>query len=1012
MDNNDPRLSQFPQVYMVEASAGSGKTYCLADRYVRLLTGSALKPEEIPLKTILAITFTNKAAIEMKERIIEFLKTMALFDPALEKRKKAAITIDYLIRNYNFFQVQTIDSFINSILYGCAFKLELSANFKTEELYNDYISYSFDRLIDKAGCDPKTLELFHKFLKQYIYIENKTSWFPKQSIISRLNALFSASNKYSSGFIRSNIDSDDIIARKKDILRDFVKLEKNLPVGTNALFAKKLKSLIQENENSFSIEDLSISFKKEFPANKGSNVPAEVDRLWAQIQKNIESLCGLEALSAFNYYIDIFNEVADILKDVSGRDDILFLDALNKRARGLFDEKAIGLPELYLRLAARFKHFLVDEFQDTSRLQWENIFPMVEEALSGDGSFFYVGDRKQAIYRFRAGEASLMDSVKLRFKDTNLIEESLLKNYRSRQSVVEFNNMVFSESNMERFLKDIKLSDTDKLQILDVFKGAKQTYRDNNPGGFVKVEFADNEETIKKSVLGVIEDLKKRFALGDIAILARKNEQAELFSSWLLENDIPVESEKTLNIRENSYIKEFVSLLKFLNSPIDNLSFASFILGDIFSSISGISTAQIQEFIFKLRCKSNKDTTYLYKEFRSRFPGAWSQFLEEFFKNVGFVPLYELLISILARFEVMDRFSSYQGFFMKFLELVKEEETENISISSFLEFFEKCPHEKLYVNVTKSDSVKVLTVHKAKGLEFGVVIIPSLEINAKVNNEVVIESREGLSLIRMKKAYANFSPNLGEIYQKEYKEALIDELNNMYVAFTRPADELYIFIPPKAANSLNQARLLFHEGKMESGKRQVYKKEKPKKQRAIMEISASLYKDWISLLKSEFSDENILEARQKILKGKVLHYILSFIGNLYSQDVGLIIKQAIEKAGPEFIFLKDFSEYKARISDLISRKSLEKYFFIKEADVFLEKEIVNKYGDTKRIDRLILTSKEAIIIDYKSSRELERADTYRDQVLEYIEIVKQIYPKLKVKGILIYLDDMTAHEVN
>ena len=210
MQDKSSRLLHPPQIHIVEASAGSGKTHCLAKRYVQLLINPALKPREIPLNTILAITFTNKSAIEMKERILDFLKRIALDKFADGKQKqdilsglaverpkaqeKAHRIMDELIRNYNFFQVQTIDSFINAILSGCAFKLNLSANFKTEKYYREYLVYSLDKLIDKAAEDDEVKALFCNFLLRYLSIENRTGWFPKQNILDAVSSLFFKNN--------------------------------------------------------------------------------------------------------------------------------------------------------------------------------------------------------------------------------------------------------------------------------------------------------------------------------------------------------------------------------------------------------------------------------------------------------------------------------------------------------------------------------------------------------------------------------------------------------------------------------------------------------------------------------------------------------------------------------------------------------------------------------------------------------------------------------------------------
>lgn len=1065
----DPRLLKFPQVLLVEASAGSGKTYTLAKRYIQLLISPYLKPEDISLNTILAITFTNKSAIEMKERILEFLKKIALdkfsnpeekkdilFSLGVEEdaaRNKSLKILDKIIRHYNFFQVQTIDSFINAILCGCAFKLDLSANFKTEKDYKEYLAYSLDKLIDRAAADKDTLRLFHNFLTQYLLIENKSGWFPKENILSAVGNLFFQTNKYTGQFRRSKVETEDLIRQKKNILKLAAELRQNLPEGTNAAFINSLAGFLEKNKEGFAVDNLSLYFnREEFPVNKGYKISAEVKRLWDGIRENLKELCEMESAFAFNYYVDIFVKVQDDLKIISSKDDVLFLEALNKEAHSLFDEKSLTLPELYYRLATRFKHFLIDEFQDTSNLQWDNLFLMVQEALATNGSLFYVGDKKQAIYRFRGGEVSLISRVKDHFKDFNLIEKSLVKNYRSQREIVEFNNLVFSKENINRFI-DIKERDNknfpailyeEREEIIKIFEGSKQDYLADKNGGYLKVEFIDvkNKEErnriLRSKITALIDDLNKRFSSADIALLVRKNDEVELLTSWLLEQGFPVESEKTLDIKQNSYIKELVSFLKFLNSPIDNLSFASFILGEIFLSASGMNNGEVEDFIFSFN-HGKKESLYLYREFRLKFPRAWEDLIEEFFKNAGIIPLYEFVVSIFAKFKVIDNFSAYQGFFMRFLEFIKEEEEENSTLASFLELFDKAEGDSLYVNVSQSEAIKVLTIHKSKGLEFPAVIIPFLEMNVKVDQEAVIVSLQTpqggpgrkhkaknkgaaadsktceaascseLKLIRLKKRYTDFSPGLETLYRESYFKSFIDELNNIYVALTRAEEELYVFAAAKAETGSNLAALLLPEMDIEKGEKKPYSKDISTKADFLIEIPPAGYKDWIRLLKDEFGDKTVLEARANILRGDILHYILSFIGSLDGLDKGVVLKAAIGQAEKKYPFIDDFSSFEDTAARLIEANELRPYFYVAGAQVYLEKEIVDSFGNAKRIDRLIVKEEEILVIDYKTGR--EKDGIYHRQIEEYTRIMRDIYPEKPVKGILIYLDDLSCEEV-
>ena len=309
----------------------------------------------------------------------------------------------------------------------------------------------------------------------------------------------------------------------------------------------------------------------------------------------------------------------------------------------------------------------------------------------------------------------------------------------------------------------------------------------------------------------------------------------------------------------------------------------------------------------------------------------------------------------------------------------------------------------------KNDSVKICTIHKSKGLEFSVVIVPFLEMNVKVDQEVIDEQAGEIKLLYLKKKYTEFSPFLSRLYKDQYMKSFVDELNSIYVAFTRAKNELYVFVSPKAEKGPNMATMLFPEPVLEFGKKVHYVKDK-KNRSSIVEIAPSIYKDWVHLLKDEFIDEGILHGRDKVLKGKVLHYALSFVENLHNQDKGIVVENALKMVPMKFPFVADLSEYKTAITRLLAKKELKPFFEVDDGKIYLEKELVDIYGDTKRVDRLIVKPKEAWIVDYKSAKDVE--GKYQKQVKEYIKIVKDIYPALKIKGFLLYLDDLSLEEIS
>ncbi|MDD4955657.1 MAG: UvrD-helicase domain-containing protein, partial [Candidatus Omnitrophica bacterium] len=746
------------EVVVVEASAGSGKTFALAKRYLQLIVSP--RPEElgVPLRNILAITFTNKATIEMKERILELLKKIALkkFTDSEEEKEmlgslgysekdvndKCRLIMDELIKHYNFFQVKTIDSFINAILSGCALNIDRSANFQIKNDYSQYLAYCFDLTLDAAASDKEMYDLLEDFLQHYLFVENRNGWFPKEDILKLIESLFQLSNKYAGYFSPYKAETKDLIKKRKYIYELIKELSFSFPQGLNANAIRSINNFLNQKEGIFDIADLPVCLSAQFPPmNKDKECEADFEKKWKKISKELTELIEFDSTAAYNPYVKLFNKFLYFFHSVSKKEDILFLEELNHKAHLLFSED-LGLPELYYRLATRFTHYLIDEFQDTSELQWRNLFPMVEDALSTGGSLFYVGDKKQAIYRFRAGEAGLFDLVKNDFSGRfNVIPKHLVNNWRSQKAIVEFNNEIFSKDNLRRAIIDSgmadEFADKDNIEeVLEVFKDSSQSYQDSNKEGFVSVERIvgktkqQNYDAVKDKLLKLIKELRGRFDYEDIAILARGNDDVELLSSWLLREKIPVESEKTLSIAEHHLIKEIISLLRFLNSPIDDLSFCAFTLGELFSQAAKIKTEEVTSFIFNLRKEDRaKNNLSLYLKFRAKFPQIWQSYFEELFKNVGFISPYELVTSIYSRFEVFENFPNHQAFFMKFLELIKSKEADYVGLSQFLAYLETAVIDDLYVDATHSDSIKVLTIHKSKGLEFSVVILPFLRID-------------------------------------------------------------------------------------------------------------------------------------------------------------------------------------------------------------------------------------------------------------------------------------------
>lgn len=1019
---------------IVEASAGSGKTYALAKRFLQLLINKQA-PSPDYLRTILAITFTNKAAYEMKERILEILKNIALdsFPSKGQKedvldslaidynfaRKQAYLLIEKIIHNYSYFGIKTIDSFINSLLLGCSLHIGRSASFTIKRNYKEYLLYALDTLIDKSLSNQELKKDFNEFLSHYLFVENRGSWFPKDKILDLMTTLFELVNRYGKDFSKYETSTDLLFNQKRCLYKKIKELIDNFPSGLNKRSKDSFLKFIEQNGCQFEIANLPNSLAKASPPlNKDKFADKDFLKKWHLIHKQVENLIEVEAETSYNSYIGLFNEVEDVFEIFAEKEDLLFLSQLNHQARFLFSKQGITVAELYYRLATRFQHYLIDEFQDTSQLQWNNLEEMISEGLASGGTLFYVGDKKQAIYRFRGGQSQLFDEIKRKFEPYQSDTVLLKKNWRSQKEIVEFNNLIFSQQNLKSFLEKSKISKEIGRrrylqEITDNFKNGEQTYKKGNNNGFVYIEKlnesdkTERNKIVRDKVVNLIKDLKKRFSLGDIALLTRDNREVELLTGWLIEEGFPVESEKTLCVLEHPQIKEIISLLQFLYSPINDLSFASFILGDIFSKETGIKKEKITDFLFNLYQSKEKENISTYRKFIKEFPKIWGSKFSSFFKTVGFVSPYQLIIAIYEQFNLPKNFPKAQAFFKKFLQLCKDSQEEKLGLWGFLTYLQNPEPDKLYVEINAKNSLKILTIHKAKGLEFSVVIIPFLKMDissetGRMGTKSYLERKgQKLHLLRITKEYLPFSSRLRNIYQNNYKLACLDELNNIYVALTRPKYELYVFIPRKSGNSLNQASFLIDQEKIERGKKVCYPR--LDSQQNIKKIKASQYRNWANYLSEESFPGQAAGNRKEKKEGIILHQALSVVGDCSKKNINIYLDQAMAQIKNNF-FSEDIKKYRKKIKEIITNKNLKEIFFPLKAGVYCEKEFINKKGETKKIDRIMIFKNKIMIVDYKKSR--SQKTEHRRQLKDYKEVVRAIYPQKTIRGVVVYLAEL------
>ncbi len=317
-----------------------------------------------------------------------------------------------------------------------------------------------------------------------------------------------------------------------------------------------------------------------------------------------------------------------------------------------------NIPEIYFSLGERIHHFLIDEFQDTSPIQWKTLRPLIENSLAQQGSLFIVGDTKQSIYTFRGGDWQIMKRMMTEeeFPSVARKMKELTTNYRSDEAIVAFTKKVFHEIVPQK----IPLAIAEKSGLTSFQQEVKPSAHGK---GFVEVfSFHRDKENPdaspeKQKLLDILAGCRDRgYRYRDIAVLTPKNSDVVEVSRWLNEANIQFISHSSLDVRTRKITGELLALLKFLDSPVDDLSFASFILGDLFRTVVSAENIHddLSSSILTHRSGDNDDEP-LYVHFRSLYPHLWEKYFESLFNRVGYLPLYDLLSDMYGTFSLFDK---------------------------------------------------------------------------------------------------------------------------------------------------------------------------------------------------------------------------------------------------------------------------------------------------------------------------------------------------------------------
>ena len=830
-------MSPTPSIRRITASAGSGKTYALTGRFLALLREAARGPgREAPpacsrsgqgpfaWSEIMAVTFTNKAAAEMKARIVEHLKRRALGDTtgttAADWPQATALAwLERILRRFDRLNVRTIDSLLSLLLSVFALELRLSPDFEAVFDVAEVFEELMDRVVARAETgDEAARAALVRAVDTLLVLDNApgmdvTGRFRDKALdvlrhrLEHPGALFADPAELH----RSVLALAEALGQAARAMEEAVAIESLDPMQLFSKFLAKCASdpTVLGNYSAFMLKSgLSECLKKRSPEpGPESRRLFEDLRLahdaWYTDRPLFEKARGLAGMAALT------DVLLDELAELQVERNILLKAYWEPLARHLLTEAA-GAPEAFCRMGSRLRHLLVDEFQDTSRGQWEAMEPLAQECLSKAGSLTIVGDVKQAIYGWRGGDAALFGEVMrspalTAMLDADPVTEPLEANWRSWRHVVEFNNRVFSRlgnAATARAVAGAMLGGDDAHaeaaagalagQMASAFADAAQQIspKTRDTAGYVRLtrleaaSVAELEARTRAETEALFRSLAARRPLRDLAVLVRSNDQAADVASWLIGLGLPVITENSLRLAEHAVVRQLVALLRFLDYPLDDPAFRHLVSGtEVFSHAGGPTRDELDAWL------ASRAGTPLYASFERDFPDSWAR-LEPFFRRAGLMSPYDCAREAVSLFRLLERHPDDELFIRRFLEVVHQAETRGcLSLSAFLDFWDRQGTEEKAPLPENADAVRIMTMHKAKGLEFEVVVVPFHHWSWQPRLELAVVERGGRRLL------SPLGKHLGPDWWPAAAKASAEQLNLLYVAWTRPRAELYAMLP-------------------------------------------------------------------------------------------------------------------------------------------------------------------------------------------------------------------------
>ena len=1072
------------ELLVYKASAGSGKTFTLAVEYIKHLI---LNPRAY--QQILAVTFTNKATAEMKERILQQLYGIWVSDPASEPylnriredlqrkslseddiRLAAGTALQYMLHDYSRFRVETIDSFFQSVMRNLARELELSPNLNIELNNTEVLSDAVDSLIEKLTPSSPVLAWLLDYINERIADDKR--WNVSNEIKRFGWNIFDEGYIEQGEGLRQQLKDPNTIKLYRNELREmetealeqmkgfydqFIgELEahaltpedlKGGARGIGSYFRKLRDGRLSDKDTVNATLKNSLDDAKNW-ATKTSAQKNDIIRLaetsllpllqdaetFRPRNNKIVNSCRL-SLQHLNK-LQLLAHIDEEVRELNREHNRFLLSDTNALLHNLVRDGDSSF--VFEKIGANIRNVMIDEFQDTSRMQWDNFKILLLEGLSQGADSLIVGDVKQSIYRWRNGDWGILNA--LGTKDSSfpfpVRVETLKTNRRSETNVIRFNNNLFTAAVEYLNMLHLKELQEDCHPLQRAYADVAQESPRTEAKGYIKATFLEPDEEHNYTELTIIslgEEVQRLLEAGvklnDITILVRKNKNippiADYFDKTM---HLPVVSDEAFRLDASQAICMLIDALRYLSNPEDKVACASLMMN----------------YELGIKKQGGDWDSLLTAKPEEALPVAFVTGME----TLRLMPLYELLEELFSLFD-MKRIEEQDAYLFSFFDAVTEYLQNNSSdLDAFIRYWNETLCNKT-IPSGEMDGIRILSIHKSKGLEFHTVLIPFCDwkLENETNNQLIWCSPTEAPFSTLDIVPVNYSSTMAEsVYRQNYLDERlqlwVDNLNLLYVAFTRAGKNLIFWckkgqkgtMSELLANALPQVAARegdenwdeeepFENGELCPSKYTGTDEhlpdapkvsanrlaQKPDKLPVHMESmrhdiefrQSNRSADFIQGVDEEESDNRFIN------RGRLLHTLFSAIeteediDNAIDQLVfeGIIGKPETEKS------IRELTHHAFSLPQVQDWYSGSWHLF-NECDI-----IWQERGElrTRRPDRVMVRGNEIVVIDFKFGKQNKK---YNKQVQGYMQLLTRMgYLKENIEGYLWYVEEDLIEKV-